>query len=103
MTAFMVVHMDIIDDGWIAAYFAEAPRLLAEYGAVSLAGARDIRRVEGEGAVPNRLAVLSFPSMEAIDRFLADPRYQAHRTARQAGSASDIFVFENAVTGGELV
>ena len=103
MTALMVVHMDISDRGWIERYFAEVPKLLAEYGAVSVAGSRDIRRVEGEGPIPDRVAVLSFPSMEAIDRFLADPRYQAHRAERQAGSASDIFVFENTVTGGELV
>lgn len=103
MTAFMVVRMNISEQGWIDRYFAEVPRLLAEYGGVSVAGAREVRRVEGEGPVPDRVAVLSFPSVEAIDRFLADPRYQVHRAERQAGSASDIVVFENSVTGGELV
>ena len=49
------------------------------------------------------MAVLSFPSLEAIDRFLADDRYQSFRTERERGSASNIFIFDNAVNDGELV
>ena len=103
MAAFMIVQMDISDDGWIGAYFAHVPKLLAEYGAVSLAGGRDIRRIEGVAPTPDRIAVFSFPSLEAIDRFMADDRYRAHRDERRRGSASEILVFENAATGGELV
>ena len=103
MAALMVVSMTISDESWTERYFAEVPKLLAEYGAVSVAGARDIRRVEGVAPAPDRMAVLSFPSLAAIDRFLADERYQTYRTSRERGSASHIFVFENAATCGELV
>ena len=99
----MIVCMRIDRTDWIERYFAEVPKLLAEYGAVSIAGAREIFRVEGALPVPDRIAAFTFPSLDAIHAFLADERYQEHRAARESGSASDIFIFENAVTGGELV
>ena len=95
--------MRIIDPSWIEAYFAAVPALLSEYGAVSIAGAREIFQVEGKLPIPDRIAAFTFPSLDSIHRFLADPRYQANRIARERGSDSDIFIFENAVSSGELV
>ena len=103
MSAVMIVYMRITDSSWIEPYFAAVPALLAEYGAVSIAGAREIFQVEGVLPVPDRIAAFTFPSLDAIHRFLGDERYQANRAARERGSYSDIFIFENAVTSGELV
>ena len=103
MAALMVVHMNITDDSWIEPYFAAVPAIFAEYGGVSLAGSREIRQLEGAGAAPQRMAVLSFPSLEAIDAFMADERYQSFRRMREQGATSEIFVFDNAVIDGGLV
>lgn len=104
MSAIMVVYMNIHDTSWIESYYAEVPQLLAEYGAVSLAGTRGgIVSVEGELAPPDRIAILNFPSIDAVNRFMADERYQMHRRCRESGATSEIFVFENAVAGGKLV
>ena len=102
MAAIMVVYMDIADDSWIAPYFAEVPAILAEYGGVSIAGSRDVKTVEGDGRAPDRVAVSSFPSLDAIDRFMADERYQHYRDLREKGATSRIFAFENAVTTGQI-
>ena len=103
MPAVMIVYMRIERADWIERYFAEVPKLLAEYGAVSIAGARAIFQVEGAMPAPDRIAVFTFPSLDAIHAFLADERYQIHRTARTGGSSSEIFIFENAVTNGQLL
>lgn len=100
--ALMVVYMTISDASWIEPYFAAVPALLAEYGASPLAGSRQIKRVEGTLPAPDRIAVLGFPSLDAIDRFMADDRYQSFRRMRERGATSDIFVFENAAEEGEL-
>ena len=99
----MVVFMTIHDEAWTRPYFEHVPAILADYGAVSVAGSREITRLEGVLPTPDRAAVLSFPSMEAVDRFMADDRYQAFRRSREGGAASEIFAFPNAVTAGELV
>lgn len=99
----MVVHMSISDDSWTGPYFAAVPALLAEYGAASIAGSRDICCLEGDADVPDRIAVLRFPSMDSIRRFMADPRYQPFRAERERGARSQIFIFDNAVINDQLV
>lgn len=99
MAAIMVVTMDIIDDAWMATYFAEVPRLLDEYGARQVAGTRDVHRLEGVGKVPDRVAIFEFPSLEAIDAFFADDRYRALRQVREDSTRSEILFFDNAVQG----
>lgn len=102
MSAVMVIHMDIRDEGWIAPYFAAVSPLLAEYGAVPLAGSRAVRLLEGEGPAPDRLAVIRFPSLAALERFMADRRYQQFRRLREAGSTARLFVFEDQAINGAL-
>lgn len=103
MSALMLISMRVEDEAWMKDYFEAVPELLAEYGAVTLAATRRARRVEGEGVVPDRVALMRFPSSEAIDHFMADERYQPFRSARQAGARTDIIVFENAVKGPERI
>ena len=101
MFAMMVVCMNITDPSWISAYFAEVPKIFAEYGGVSIAGSRQVASLEGSPS--DRMAVLSFPSLEAITAFMQDARYQSFRKTRERGARTDIFVFENGVVQGELV
>ncbi|WP_206243661.1 DUF1330 domain-containing protein [Novosphingobium terrae] len=102
MEAFLVIAMDIKDDAWLAPYFDTVPDLLAEYGAVWVAASRHITRVEGEkpGPVPDRVAILRFPSRAALDSFFADPRYAPFRAMRLAGSDADLFAFESKSEAG---
>lgn len=102
MGAIMVIHMDIVDEGWIAPYFSAVPPLLMEYGACPLAGSRTVRVLEGSRMAPDRLAVIHFPSLDHIERFMADPRYERFRAMREGGSTADIFVFENEAADGAL-
>lgn len=103
MATMMVVRMDVADDGWMKPYFEVVPDLLAEYGARSLAGGRDIVRIEGDGEVPERIAILEFPTRAAVIGFMDDPRYLPFRNARRAGSRSEIWIFDNQVRNGELL
>ena len=102
MAALMIIYMNITDDAWMEGYSAEVPKLLAEYGAETVAGSRRVQRIEGAMPEPDRMAVLRFPSVDAIERFMADERYQPWRRERQRGATAEIFVFENAVKRGEL-
>lgn len=96
MKTTMVVYMNIHDDSWIADYFDVVPKLLAEYGAVSLSAGRDIACIEGDAACPDRIAVIEFPSREALDAFWADGRYQPYKKQRAEGTSSQIFIYGNA-------
>ncbi len=103
MAAFMVVYMDITDPSWVPAYFADVPQIFSEYGGVSVAGGLEVASIEGTTPPPGRMAVLSFPSLDAIHHFMQDTRYVAHRRAREQSARTDIFIFENKVAHGKLV
>jgi len=102
MSVMMVVRMDITDPAWMTPYFEAVPAILAEYGARSVAGGRDISLIEGRNDVPQRVAILEFPTIESVEGFMEDPRYRPFRDARRAGSQAEIWVFENDVKRGEL-
>jgi uncharacterized protein (DUF1330 family) len=97
--AMMIIYMDIVDPAWIEPYFQVVPGLLEEYGAVSVAGSRRISSIEGDWKAPDRMAAISFPSMEKLKAFMADERYAPYKEAREKGAKTQIFVFENAVAG----
>ena len=97
--AMMVIYMNIEDPSWIEPYFQVVPGLLEEYGAVSVGASRRISSIEGELKAPDRMAILSFPSMEKLQAFWVDERYQPFKEMRVKATKSEIFVFENPVTG----
>lgn len=100
--AMMVIYMDITDPSWVEPYFKVVPGLLEEYGAVNVGASRRISSIEGDWKAPERMAILSFPSMEKLKGFMADERYRPYKQAREKGAKTQIFVFENAVAGPKL-
>ncbi|WP_164975642.1 DUF1330 domain-containing protein [Sphingobium fluviale] len=97
MPTTMVVHMRIHDSGWLREYSEAVPPLLAEYGAYSFSAGKQVHRLEGTAPPPDRIAVIEFPSREAVEAFMADERYQKYKHMREAGSSSQIFIYPNAV------
>jgi len=97
--AMMVIYMDITDPSWVEPYFKVVPGLLEEYGAVSVGASRRITSIEGDWKAPERMALISFPSLEKLHGFMADERYLPYKAAREKGAKTQIFIFENAVAG----
>lgn len=97
MVATMVVLMSITDPSWMPAYFAAVPALLAEHGARVISAGRQVTVIEGDRSVPDRMAVFEFPDMESLTGFMADERYAAFRTAREAGARSEILIMVNEI------
>lgn len=61
-----VVYMRSLHESWINPYSTEVPKLLAEYGAVSIKGARQIYQVEGSHPIPDWIAAFTFQTLEGI-------------------------------------
>lgn len=98
MSVLMVAFMHISDRTWMKAYLDNVPKILAEHGGRPIARSKEVFRVEGnEASVPDRVTILSFPSIEAAEAFLADPRYEPYHEQRLSGSRSEIMMFENAL------
>ena len=71
----------------IQAEYAKLARdILPKYGARYLARSQSNVLLEGEGTVPCCLALLEFPSMDAVKRWYDSPENQAAAKVRQRGA-----------------
>ena len=71
----------------IQAEYAKLARdILPKYGARYLARSQSNVLLEGDGAVPCCLAILEFPSMEAVKRWYESPEIQSASKVRQCGA-----------------
>jgi NAD(P)H dehydrogenase (quinone) len=92
MTAYMTVVMTVTDTSWIGEYVRHVPPIMQKYGGKPVTVSGPVEVLEGE-TIPSQIALFSFPSIEALKAFLADPDYLPWKQARQAGSTASIFAF----------
>src|SRR5436305_14337381 len=71
----------------IQAEYAKLARdILPKYGARYLARSQGNVQLEGEGAVPCCMAILEFPSMDAVKRWYDSPENRSAAKVRQSGA-----------------
>ncbi|GKQ40655.1 DUF1330 domain-containing protein [Streptomyces sp. A012304] len=100
MTALLVAHLKVKSLDWVEEYSANVGPIAHRHGGhflgVSDSPPNGIELVEGETLpVPDAMVVVSFPTREALDSFMADPEYAPHRKARVEGTDSNLWAFEN--------
>ena len=88
MTHYLIAQMKIKDDGWIPEYAEHVLGIVTRHGGKYLSRSTNITALEGESSDVDLVAILSFPSMNALRAFLADPEYAPFAKARQAGTDS---------------
>jgi uncharacterized protein (DUF1330 family) len=96
MAAFMVVHLTMRDPSWLPEYLKHVPAIIKSHGGEFVGVSGAVARLEGNLPVPGQIGILSFPSTQAIELFLADERYQPYKDARNKGADVSIFSFEHA-------
>ena len=67
---------------------------LPKYGARYLARSQRNTLLEGDGAAPCCMAILQFPSMEAVRRWYDSPENQSAAKVRQSGAKFRIIAIE---------
>ena len=75
------------------------------HGGKYLSRSGNITTVEGEGLDTTFVALIEFPSMEAVQAFANDPAYAKYlqaRQARQAGSISRLHVIDDTDVAGTI-
>ena len=93
MTAYLFVTIKAHDFAWAEAYQANVPAIMQRHGGEFLTISDQVERLEGTGPNPDRAALMTFPSVEAVKAFVTDPDYSPYRAARLAASVGDAFVF----------
>ena len=102
MTAFLIADVKVTDDSWVPDYAAKVHDIAAKHGGKYLSRSGNIKTIEGEGLDTTLIALIQFPSMEALEAFAADPEYAPYADARQKGSVSRFHVIDDTDLAGAI-
>lgn len=102
MSVFLIADIKITNDGWVPEYAANVHKLVEKHGGRYLSRSGNIDTIEGEKKDSTLIAILEFPTREALDKFAADPAYAPYGQARQAGSVSSFHVIDDTDIAGAI-
>src|SRR5262249_17481686 len=88
MPVYMIADIKVTDDRWVPGYAASVQELVHKHGGKYLARSGNVRPLEGKPLDTTMIALVEFPSAEAVTAFATDPAYAPFAAARQRGSES---------------
>ncbi len=102
MSVFLIADIKVTDDGWVPEYATNVHNLVARHGGKYLSRSGNIETLEGSDKDSTLIAIIEFPTREALDSFAADPEYAPFGQARQAGSVSNFHVIDDTDIAGAI-
>lgn len=102
MSVFLIADIKITNDGWVPEYAANVHKLIEKHGGKYLSRSGNIETLEGDATDSTLIAIIEFPTREALDNFAADPDYAPFGQARQTGSVSNFHVIDDTDIAGTI-
>lgn len=94
MAAYLIAQLKVSDPAWAADYVANVPTIFREYGGEYLAVSQQLTQFEGSGPAPDQVAIFTFPSLEAITRFMESDAYKPFKDARMLWATGTVIGIE---------
>lgn len=102
MSVYLIADIKVTDEGWVPDYAANVHNLVEKHGGKYLSRSGNIETLEGMDKDSTLIAILEFPTREALERFATDPEYAPYGRARQAGSVSNFHVIDDTDIAGAI-
>ncbi len=102
MSVYLIADIKVTDGKWIPAYAASVHDLVHKHGGKYLARSGNVKTLEGKPLDTTLIALLEFPSEEAVKAFATDPQYAPYATARQDGSESRFQLIDDTDVAGTI-
>ena len=102
MSVFLIADVTVTDDSWIPEYAQKVHDIVAKHGGKYLSRSGNITTLEGDPLESTLVALVEFPSREAVDAFISDPDYAPYGEARQKGSISRVHVIDDTDLAGTI-
>jgi uncharacterized protein (DUF1330 family) len=102
MSVYLIAEIKVTNDSWVPEYAANVHLLVERHGGKYLSRSGNIETMEGKDKDSTLIALLEFPTREALDGFVADPDYAPYGKARQAGSVSNFHVIDDTDIAGAI-
>ncbi len=103
MAHYLIADVILNEDSWVPEYAAKVHDIVDRHGGKYLSRSANVTTVEGAADRETTLiALLEFPSMEAVQGFLDDPDYAPFAKARQDGTDSWFRVIDDTDATGAI-
>lgn len=102
MAVFVIADIKLTNDAWVPNYAAKVHDIVHKHGGKYLARSGNVRVLEGKPLDTTLIALLRFPSAEAVEAFANDPEYAPFAAARKAGSDSRFQMIDDTDLAGTI-
>ncbi len=102
MTVYVIADIKVNDEGWIPEYATAVHDIVHRHGGKYLSRSGNVKTLEGSPLDTTMIAILEFPSEEAVMAFANDPEYAPYGKARQAGSDSRFQLIDDTDIAGTI-
>ncbi|MEP3329174.1 DUF1330 domain-containing protein [Sedimentitalea sp.] len=102
MSVYLIADIKITNDGWVPGYASNVHKLVEKHGGRYLSRSGNIETIEGAAKDSSLIAILEFPTREALDSFASDPDYAPYGKARRSGSVSNFHVIDDTDIAGAI-
>jgi len=102
MPVFVIADIKVTNDAWIPDYVANVHNLVHKHGGKYLSRCGNVQTLEGKPLETTVIALLEFPSADAVQAFASDPEYAPYAAARQAGSESRLQLLDDTDVAGTI-
>ena len=94
MPAYIVNQLNMLDPSYQKEYHEKVRPITKKYGGKQIVVGPPVAKLEGDWELPERVAILEFPSVEKALAWHNDPDYQALKALRQSGSDSKLMLVD---------
>lgn len=102
MAVYVIATVKVNDDSWIPDYAANVHDIVHKHGGKYLSRSANITTIEGEPSGATMIALIEFPTMDAVQAFGSDPAYAPYGEARIAGTDSTLEVIDDTDAAGTI-
>ena len=102
MPVYLIAEVTVTDDAWVPDYAARVHDIAAKHGGRYLSRSGNIETIEGTPLNSSLIALIEFPSREAVSAFANDPEYAPFAAGRQKGSVSNFHVIDDTDLAGGI-
>lgn len=102
MANYLIANVTVNDDSWIPDYAAKVHDIVHRHGGKYLSRSGNITTLEGDESTLSLVAIIEFPTGDALNAFISDPDYAPYAKARQDGTDSHFIAIDDTDVAGTI-
>jgi uncharacterized protein (DUF1330 family) len=102
MSVYLIADIKVTDPSWVPDYAGNVHKLIEKHGGRYLSRSGNIATLEGADKDSTLIAIVEFPSKDALERFAGDPDYAPYGEARRGGSVSNFHMIDDSDIAGTI-